>query len=941
MTSVKSNVEAAGIGSKEDSMTNPLRAIGELGQSVWVDHLSRDFVNSGKLKKMIDEDGITGVTSNPTIFEKAIGSERLYDHEIHILVDNGLGTEAIYEGLAVSDIRAAADLLRPIYDATEGYDGYVSLEVSPSLAYETAGTIAKVKNLFELVSRKNVMIKVPSTQEGLEAVRELIGSGININVTLIFSLDQYRAAAEAYIAGIDKFISSGGNSAQVASVASFFISRVDTMVDEMLDEISDPAAKSESRGLPGKAGIANAKIAYSLYKEIFHGDRFAGLRQNGARPQRLLWASTSTKNPNYPSTYYVDALIGPETVNTIPQTTLGAYRLHGMPAVRLEDDLEAAQALFPKLAQLGIDLPFVMDRLLENGVKSFADSFDKLMEEIVKKRTRLLRGWGHRSACLGNLQKKVDSALAQCDTEKIADRLWAGDVSLWTNDPETRSAVGQRLGWLQVVEIMAGETERLREFANDIRSSGFKHAVLLGMGGSSLAPEVFSSCFGPADGYLDLKILDTTIPASILEVERKIDPEHTLFIVASKSGGTIEVVSLYKYFRVKMEELFGKTAGSRFIAITDPGTSLGKLASEQGFRRTFLNPADIGGRFSAFSYFGLVPAALMGMDLDRILMRASQAVEASGPAVPSLENPGLWLGTIMAEAALAGRDKLTLVISPKLGAFGSWLEQLVAESTGKEGKGILPIEGEPVAGAESYGHDRIFVYLRLDSEGVYDQQVSALEKAGHPVVTSRLHGPYDLGREMFRWEFATASAGNLLKINPFDDPNVQESKDNTKRLLDGYIREKKLSAGERLASDDPELSSSLKEFLTSSKPGDYVGFSVFLPPTKENRETLETIRTLVRDKFRIATVLGFGPRYLHSTGQIHKGGPNRGLFMQITCEDSVDLPIPGEPYSFGVLKSAQALGDYEALKNKERRIIRIHLASESDLSNILKAVEIL
>ena len=429
------------------------------------------------------------------------------------------------------------------------------------------------------------MIKVPATPEGLNAVRELIGSGININVTLIFSLDQYQDTAEAYIQGIEQLISSGGDPREIASVASFFVSRVDTMVDEMLNEISDPEGASAARAVLGKTGISNAKIAYSIYKELFYGERFLRLKEKGARPQRVLWASTSTKNPSYPDTYYVDALIGPETVNTMPQNTLDAYRDHGKPAARLEEGLEDAQAVFAQLAEVGIDIDLVMDRLLENGIKLFADSFDKLLSEIAQKRTRLLRGWGHRSASLGNLQKNIDSTLAWCDKEKIADRLWAGDVSLWTNDPETRSAIGQRLGWLQAVEIMTGERERLQEFADEIRSAGFKHCALLGMGGSSLAPEVFGSCFGSAEGYLDVKVFDTTIPASIIRLEKSLDLERTLFIVASKSGGTIEVMSLYKYFRGKMEKLFGDTAGSRFIAITDPGTSLGRLASEQGFQK--------------------------------------------------------------------------------------------------------------------------------------------------------------------------------------------------------------------------------------------------------------------------------------------------------------------------------------------------------------------
>ena len=444
-----------------------------------------------------------------------------------------------------------------------------------------------------------------------------------------------------------------------------------------------------------------------------------------------------------------------------------------------------------------------------------------------------------------------------------------------------------------------------------------------------------------SDGYLDLRVVDTTVPGSILELEQSLDLEHTLFIVSSKSGGTIEVMSLYKYFRARMEQVLGAKAGGNFIAITDPGTSLGKLASEHGFRRVFLNPPDIGGRFSALSYFGLVPAALMGADMNRLLMRASQAVEASGPYVPALESPGAWLGVIMAEASLAGKDKLTFIISPKISSFGCWLEQLVAESTGKEGKGILPIEGEPVGQNESYGNDRLFMYLRLDDDSTNDRRVSDLEKAGYSVVTLRLHGPYDLGREMFRWEFATAVAGAILRINPFDQPDVQESKDITKKLLQAYVKDQKLNEGSRVDINDADLATILGKFFDPASPGSYVAFNAFIIPSEKNREILQDIRTIVRDKLRIATAVGFGPRYLHSTGQFHKGGTDEGIFVLITVDDVEDAAIASEPYSFGVLKSAQALGDYEALKKKGKRVLRVHLQSESDLYKLREAVKIL
>ena len=922
-------------------MTNPLQIIHQLGQSVWYDNVSRELLESGELKRLIQEDGITGVTSNPTIFHKAICQDRVYESALHVLVDNGLDDPGIYEALALRDIRDAADLLRPVFDGTDGRDGFVSLEVSPHLAYDTVATLAEARRLFDLVNRRNVMIKVPGTTQGLEAFKILISEGVNINVTLLFSLEQYRNVALAYIEGLERRVSAGGAPGDSASVASFFVSRIDTMVDERLKEVVEPQSRASAAELMGKMAIANARLAYAMYKEFFYGEGFRDLREKGARPQRIVWASTSTKNPGYPDTLYVDALIGPETINTMPASTVDAYRRNGKPAVRVEEGIEEARAVFQELAELGMSMEEMTDQLLEDGVKAFSDSFDALIQEIGKRRTRLLRGWGHRSASLGDLQPSVDAALARLDQEKISHSIWDGDTSIWSDDPEVQGKINHRLGWLQSVETMMGERKRLKDFAEEIRSVGFDRAVLLGMGGSSLASEVFSSCLGSAKGFLDLDVLDTTVPGSILDLHRSLDLDRTLFMVSSKSGGTVEVMSLYRYFRSVMECHLGDRAGDHFIAITDPGTSLGKFASEQGFRKVFLNPADVGGRFSALSYFGLVPAALIGADLDRLLMRASQAVEASGPDVSSLESPGTWLGTIMSESAMRGKDKLTLVISPGIGAFGYWIEQLVAESTGKNGKGVLPIEGEPVGERRVYGDDRLFVYLRMDGDTTYDGQVSELEQAGQPVVTVRLHGPQDLGREMFRWEYATAIAGVIMKINPFDEPNVQEAKDITKNFLHMYCEEAILPETDRLDVDDTTLVGRLAEFFRNLNPGDYLALNAFLRSTEETRTLLTSIRTLIRDRYRIATTVGFGPRYLHSTGQIHKGGPATGHFLMITCDDAEDVAIPGAPYSFGILKSAQSMGDYEALKKRNRPILRVHLKRESELGKLLEAIQAL
>ncbi len=920
-------------------MSSSLKLINSFGQSIWYDNLGRELLRSGSLKRLIEEDGISGITSNPTILLNSISNEKIYDEDIHIEVDKGAGVTGVYEHLVIADISEAADLLFPIFKQTNGVDGFVSLEVPPDLAYERAKTVSEAKRLFDKVDRPNLMIKVPATPQGVDAVRELISAGININATLIFSLEQYRAVVQAYMDGLEKWIDTGGNPNGIASVASFFVSRVDTVVDERLREFSGPASRSACNELIGQAAIANANLAYEIYTEILASDRWKNLSKMGAKPQRVLWASTSVKNPLYPDTYYVDNLLWPGTINTLPTATLEAYRDHGDPERRIGPNSKNARSIFEAIEREGLSMDLIMQRLTEAGVSSFGDSFDELLSEIARKRTRLLRGWGHRSASLGNLQRDVDEILVRLDREKVTDQIWDMRPELWTDDPSSRAEIAHRLGWLRIVETMVCEVEKLKNFAIEIIAAGYEHVVLIGMGGSALAPEVFLNCFGHNEQYPDLRVIDTTVPDAIRDIELSLDLKKTLFIVSSKTGGTIEVMSLFKYFYKRVQDSERDSVGRHFVAITDPGTILGKLAAEKKFRKIFLNPSDIGGRFSALSYFGLVPAALVGVDINFLLARSSQAVEASGSDAPALESPGAWLGVIMAQAAFSGRDKLTLIVSPPLKSFACWLEQLVAESLGKDGKGVLPIEGEPVGRPFCYGKDRIFVYLRLDSDSTYDMAVSELERDGFPVVTLRMHNAYDIGREIFRWEFATAVAGQILKINPFDQPNVQESKDIAASTIKECAAQGQFPESEVLEIGSHDFDSKIGDFISSVKPGDYVAFNAFIRSNTVNDSELEVLRTFVRDKFGVATTVGFGPRYLHSTGQIHKGGANNGHFLIITADDFDDLPIPGVNYSFGTLKSAQAFGDLKALTKRERNVIRVHLKDESQLGEILEALK--
>jgi len=910
-----------------ESSMNPLLELKQLGQSVWLDNISRKLIASGELERLVKEDGISGVTSNPTIFEKAVSGGTDYDEAMRALIAQDKSNAEIYDALTISDIQDATDILRPVFDATEGVDGYVSIEVSPRLAHDTAGTLADARRLFAAVNRPNLLIKVPATREGLPAIRQLLSEGINVNVTLMFSMEHYMAVAEAYIAALEDRVRQGLPIRDVASVASFFVSRVDTLVDRLLEErirTEGPDAE-RAAALRGKIAVYNSKLVYQKFKELFGGERFKALVEKGARVQRVLWASTSTKNLAYSDILYVQTLIGPDTVNTLPDETIVAFRDHGRAVVTIEDDLDEAQAAFGTLADLGIDMRQVGEQLSVEGVGKFVQSFDKLFAVIAAKREKL--ALNPQTLALGEFTDRVNDALAALERQDFARRLWAKDASLWRPEPERQQAIVERLGWLTAAQAMLDKADELATFANEIKRKGLKQVVLLGMGGSSLAPEVYRQTFGVTPGYPDLIVLDSTDPAAVQSVARKIDPAKTLFVVSSKSGGTIETNSLAKYFVDKVCKVKGKRAGQNFIAITDPDTSLEQLAHDHGFRRVFHGLEDVGGRFSALTNFGLVPAALIGVDVKALLESAVKMMRACGPEIKPAENPGIALGAALGELARAGRDKLTFIASPSLVSFGNWLEQLIAESTGKEGKGIVPVV-EISNTKYQMSTDRYVVYLKLTGEDAQDRAVAALEKAGFPVIRMVVHRKLDLAQEFFRWGMATATAGALMQIDPFDQPNVAESKDNTKRLLVEYVARRKFSERGALTKKSEWLEG-LTGLLKKVKRGDYVAIQAYLQRTPGHDRVLRAIRQELRDALGVATTVGYGPRFLHSTGQLHKGGANNGVFIQITADAAKDVEIPGEPYTFGALIRAQAVGDLQALKRRRRRAIRIHLGENA------------
>ena len=911
------------------SNKNPLRELERFGVSVWYDNISRSLITTGQLKKLIDQDGLTGVTSNPTIFEKAIGSSIDYDETILRLGREGKSSSEIFESLAVEDIRSACDLFKPVFEAAKGADGYVSLELPPALARDAAGSRAEASRLHKLVARANLMIKIPGTAEGVQAFEDVTADGIPVNVTLLFSQERYAKVVEAYLRGLERRAKAGKDLKAIASVASFFVSRVDTLIDKQLE-----AKGAEGKKLQGKAAIANAKLAYLIYKKEFGSARWEALKAKGARPQRLLWASTSTKNPDYRDVIYVEELIGRDTVNTMPPATVDAFRDHGRCRPALEENVQEAAEQWLALARLGIDTAKAAQQLEEEGLASFSKSFETLLGQIAAKREIVEAEAG-----------VVDGGLSKLERALFSSRMWAKDAALWKKEDDHQKIIKNALGWLTAPDAMAVGLGAVRSFVSEVRAEGFTDAVVLGMGGSSLCCEVFARCFPTQKGYLRLHVLDTTNPGAVKALTERLALQKTLFIVASKSGSTIEPNCLMEHFWSVVNKATGDKAARQFLAITDPGTSMEKLARSRGFRKIFTNPADVGGRFSALTLFGLVPAALMGVDVETLLTRARAAARECAASVPTGKNPGLRLGAALGSHADRGQDKLTLWISPAFETFALWVEQLIAESTGKEGKGIVPVAFEPLRKAEAYGKDRLFVAVELATQPA-PKELGALEQAGHPVYTLHLKDAYDLGAQFFIWEVATAAAGFLLGVDPFDQPNVQSAKDMTKALL-GSLEGGKLpaekapvNAGGLAAFADPELvaalgsrgagaqlplSEVLAAHLSRVKDGDYIGVLAYTEPTDDNRRALDSLTQSLRALSKAPVVLEHGPRYLHSTGQLYKGGAANGVFLELVEEDAAQLPVPGQPFTFGTLFRAQARGDFSATLAAKRRALRLEL----------------
>lgn len=908
-----------------------LTLLHQLGQSTWLNYLRNSFIRSGELAERVRL-GVQGVTANAQVYERAIAGSNDYDLAIRHATAEGMPARLIHQALMVDDIQRAADVLHPVFEETDHYDGFVSFEVDPAIFSNPTIAVAGVRHISHLVDRYNVMVEIPATPVGIETIRALVADGVSVNATHIFSKADYERVANAYIDGLDEYIRSHSVwRTTPTAVASFSLSPLDAAVDDRL-------ASAGRTDLRGKTAIALATVLYARFKDLFSTQEWIKLAAKGARPLRPKWTRVTPRDFRYPEDYYVNNLVAPNTVMTFSPVSLNTFLHADKPVNRLEDDLESAESHLAEIAGLGIDLNELAANLQRAHLVASDSRFQSLLRAVIRKRDELDLKWQPLSAKTGELETAINNGLEELCRREVVCRIWSHDHTVWKDNPKE---ITNRLGWLHIMDAMADRADRLSTFTSKAVSEGYTHALLLGMGGSSLAPELFQKTLGRPSRppnmpfpFLDLVVVDTTDADAVRTADLSVNLQNTLVIVSTKSGGTVETLSAFKYFYNRiLGEVGPDRVGDHFIGITDPDSKIADMAARYGFRDLFLNDPNIGGRYSALSYFGLVPAALVGVNVTDLLERAS--IAASNASLchcdAITENLAAQLGTAMGIAAKHGRDKITFLTSAPLASFGDWVEQLIAESMGKEGKGILPVVGEPHAPVDTYGSDRLFVHLRLEGDRSIDTFANHLAEAGHPVITIHLKDLDDIGGQFFIWEMATAIAGYFLAINPFDQPNVEDAKIKARGVVAEFTEKGSLPVGEFAKL----TAGTLAAFLDTAHPGDYVSIQAYIQSTPQTDAAIQALRQAIHLRTGLATTAGYGPRFLHSTGQLHKGDRGNGLFIQFVSDAKEDLPIPEEAgesasgISFNVLKKAQAIGDAQALRDARRRIISFEVGTKA------------
>ena len=920
-------------------LINRIEALRDIGQSVWLDQANRCQLKNGELVKMIEKGQVSGLIMNSGNMCSAILNSDDYASALVPMMLAGWNCRKIFDKLLVDDVRSAAGIFKDLYISSGGKEGYVTLTLDPELSHNIEKTVSETKRIWTAVNRPNILIGIPATEEGLEAAKQLVTEGININFTMIVSEKSYSGAVDAYLSGLETRLKEGKPIDKIYSTASVDVAEIDHIVNKFLDQAVDPVDPDKStatRGLKMKAALIICRRIFNLFLETNQSGRMQNLIAEGAEIQHLLWSSLCHKEPSFKDTYYTDSLIAENTILSVHPKLMDAVIDHGQIIPSLRVPHEEDNQIIEEFEKLGIHFESLTERVQEEIMESYKSAFESMLKELDKKSDRVKKS-------LGCLYTPVFENFKKLEEDSIIQRIFAKDPTVWTFDTQAYPEIRNRLGWLDAHQNIAKSIDEYKSIAAGLKKDGIHKILLMGMGGSSLAPEVMALTFKNNDG-MALEIIDSTDPVQVLAADASHPPKETVYIVSSKSGGTAEVQAFLDYFFERAKTELADQAGSHFIAITDPGTQLERKAKEMGFRNIILADPSIGGRFSALSAFGVFPAVLMGINPETIIEQATRMAKICAPSNSVGCNEGAALGVYMGTAALNGRDKFTILTDPEFSAFGSWLEQLIAESTGKMGKGIVPIDIEPKLAPSEYAEDRAFVYV--ETSGTQTDFVNELIAAGQPVLTIKLNDLNELFAEFYRWEIAVAVACSLLGVNAFDQPNVQDSKNRTVAKITEYKEKGQLTdfpacwekdgLSVYFNTDIPDLKQAddikhlIKAFIRQAIKGkDYIAINAYLPRNEKMAADLQNVRAWILKETQCATTLGFGPRFQHSTGQLHKGGANNGLFIQLIADAPQDIEIPNEGITFSILEKAQALGDFEALLAKERRAIRINLGSKA------------
>ncbi len=919
---------------------DPIQSIHSLGQSLWLDSIRRDSLDSGELVDRVAAGELRGGTSNLTVFESAILSSENYSVDLRRFAQAGWTAEKIFDQLTVDDIRAAADAFLPLYEQTNGGDGFVSIDVNPEVADDTNRTIEEARRLWDAVNRPNVMIKIPATLAGLPAIESSIRAGINVNATLIFSLGRYIEVMEAYMIGLEGRLEDGGSLGHVTSVASFLVSPIDIALDEQLKEIIQrgEAEGERASSLLGKVAIANSKLAYAQFVATFQGERFQYLATRGARVQRPLWAATSTKNPEYPDTYYVDHLIGSDTVNTLSEATMKACKDHGTPELTLPENISTARSQLQALGDLRISLDAVAEQLERQGVRESAISYRSILGAIKEKA-------GTFQKELAALEPKMRETLAELERDEVGKRLRQEDVTLWVERDREKAQVRRWLGWLSEPAKMSTGVAELTRFAEAL-DPAITSLILIGSGGGTFTAEMLVRILASPNG-INLHTISAANPDNVRSIKRNIAPEATLYLVVdSSSGDGIEEHLLSTFWEQALRKLEEQT-GDHFVVITKEGSKLHAWAVEQGIHKIIEadNQDDIW--LSPFNWTSLLPAALAGADIQSFVQGGVDMTRACGPLVDVAQNPGLFLSSVLAAAFRSGRDKLTLFTDPPLEPILKWIEGLLAAGRGVEESRFILVRDEPPGSGNVYGDDRLFVYLR--SSGALDRRLAEWNRADIPVLVLETSTcPESIGKMLVQWQIGAAIAQHLLSVNPTEIDALHRSRAELQHILHRLERKGELPRADPLWQGDgvqlraaprdlqftgSGLSEVVDFILAESQEAGGLGLRFYASMSKTLQGKVRRLRRVLRDQLGLFSLTGSAECDLVS---------DRGLmdivYLLLMVKPRKDEAIPGKKYSFGQLFEGQALSDLAAMKDYGSPVLYLYFETQKGLSDFLLAM---